>query len=141
MSDHKRILVDAPSEMIVLAARHLDATEGPVRVGSAVTTTTRSAITTVLGYIAKAHNSSRDTAGQDHSEEAQPMSGPSPAAEALLAAFDELQLAEMLAAASARVRRVRELHRDEYGSCSECTHVMPVQYPCPTICALDGQTS
>jgi hypothetical protein len=58
-------------------------------------------------------------------------------AQALLAAFDELQLAEMLAAASARVRRVRELHRDEYGSCSECTHVMPVQYPCPTICALD----
>ena len=69
------------------------------------------------------------------------MPDPSPAAEALLAAFDERQLAEMLAAASARVRRIRELHRDEYGSCSECTHEFSVPYPCPTICALDGQTS
>jgi hypothetical protein len=62
-------------------------------------------------------------------------------ARALLASFDEIQLAEMLAAASSRVRRVRELHRDEYGSCSECTHVMSVPYPCPTIRALDWQTS
>jgi hypothetical protein len=59
-------------------------------------------------------------------------------ARALLASFDEIQLAEMLAAASANVRRVRELHRDEYGSCAECTHEYSVPSPCPTICALDG---
>ncbi|WP_405960810.1 hypothetical protein OG235_27995 [Streptomyces sp. NBC_00024] len=56
MSDRKRILIDAPSEMTVLAARHLDATEGPVQVGRTVDTATRSAITTVLRYIATAHN-------------------------------------------------------------------------------------
>ena len=59
-------------------------------------------------------------------------------ARALLAAFDEVQLAEMLAAASTRVRRVRELHREDYGSCSECTHESGVSFPCPTIRALNG---
>lgn len=53
----KRITIDAPSEMTVLAARHLDATEGPVQIGRTVDTAARSAITTVLRYIAKAHNS------------------------------------------------------------------------------------
>lgn len=60
-------------------------------------------------------------------------------ARALLAAFDELQLAEMLAAASTRVRRIRELHREDYGSCAECTGPDGnlVRSPCPTIRALD----
>lgn len=53
----KRITIDAPNGATVLAARHLDATEGPVQVGSTVDTATRSAITVVLRYIAKAHNS------------------------------------------------------------------------------------
>jgi hypothetical protein len=59
-------------------------------------------------------------------------------ARALLAAFDELQLAEILAAASARVRRIRELHREDYGSCAECTHESGVPFPCPTIRTLNG---
>jgi hypothetical protein len=63
------------------------------------------------------------------------------AAQALLVAFDEVQLAEMHAAASARIKRVRALHRDEYGcgSCAECTHESSVPFPCPTIRALDGE--
>lgn len=52
----KRITIDAPSEAVILAARHLDATEGRVQVGSTVDTSTRSAITRVLDYVAKAHN-------------------------------------------------------------------------------------
>ncbi len=48
---------DPPDGATILAARHLDATEGPVRVGSTVDTATRAAITRVLGYVAKAHNS------------------------------------------------------------------------------------
>lgn len=63
----------------------------------------------------------------------------SPAAQALLAAFDEMQLAEMHAAASARIKRVRALHREEYGSCAECTHEFGVPWPCPTIQALDKE--
>jgi hypothetical protein len=39
--------------------------------------------------------------------------------------------------AEERVARVRALHRNEYGSCSECTDVRAVPYPCPTIQALD----
>lgn len=59
MSDQprKRITMDAPSELTIHAARHLDATEGRVQVGSLVDTSTRSAITQVLRYIAAAHNS------------------------------------------------------------------------------------
>jgi hypothetical protein len=64
---------------------------------------------------------------------------PSPAAEALLVAFDEVQLAEMHAAASARIKRVRALHRNEYESCTECTHEYGVPFPCPTIRALNGE--
>jgi hypothetical protein len=56
-SSPKRITIDAPSEMVILAARHLDATEGRVQVGAMVDSSTRSAITTVLRYIATAHNS------------------------------------------------------------------------------------
>lgn len=50
-------MIDPPDGSTVLAARHLDATEGRVQVGSTVDTATRSAITTVLRYVAKAHNS------------------------------------------------------------------------------------
>lgn len=53
----KGIAIDPPDGSTILAARHLDATEGPVQVGAFVNTATRSAITTVLRYIAKAHNS------------------------------------------------------------------------------------
>ncbi|MFD5814382.1 hypothetical protein [Streptomyces sp. NPDC127038] len=67
------------------------------------------------------------------------MTEPTPAAEALLIAYDAAQLAEMHAAACARIKRVRALHRDEYGTCAECTHESGVPYPCPTIRALDGQ--
>lgn len=67
------------------------------------------------------------------------MGNTSPAAEALLAAFDEVQLAEMLAAASARIKRIRTLHRNEYESCAECTHESSVSFPCPTIRALNGE--
>ncbi|MEV4861445.1 hypothetical protein [Streptomyces ossamyceticus] len=59
-STPKRITIDAPSEAVILAARHLDATEGPVQVGRYVDASTRSAITTVLRYISKAHNSPAD---------------------------------------------------------------------------------
>jgi hypothetical protein len=52
----RRIEIEAPSEMTVLAARHLDETEGPVRVGSMVDHSTRSAISQVLRYISRAHN-------------------------------------------------------------------------------------
>ncbi|MFB7440218.1 hypothetical protein ACFC01_17975 [Streptomyces mirabilis] len=53
----KRITIDAPDGPTILAARHLDPTEGRVQIGSTVDTATRSAITRVLGYIAKAHGS------------------------------------------------------------------------------------
>jgi len=53
----KRITIEAPDGSTILAARHLDATEGRVQIGSTVDMAARSAITQVLGYIAKAHNS------------------------------------------------------------------------------------
>jgi hypothetical protein len=63
-----------------------------------------------------------------------------PAAEALLAAFDEVQLAEMHASASARIKQVRSLHRREYETCDWCsTNDRHVPWPCPTIRALDGE--
>lgn len=37
------------------------------------------------------------------------------------------------------VERVRELHRQEWGACAECTHESGVLWPCPTIQALDGE--
>lgn len=177
MADRKRILIDAPDGSTILAARHLDATEGPVQVGATVDTATRSAITAVPGYIAKAHNSPAapapeppSTASATYANSASlktvpttttllpataapsptsappsmgrhPMADISPAAQALLAAFDEVQLAEMHAAASARIKRVRELHSEKYGcgSCAECTHEYSVPYPCPTIRVFNGE--
>ncbi|MEV6014706.1 hypothetical protein [Streptomyces sp. NPDC051997] len=68
------------------------------------------------------------------------MADPTPAAEALLAAFDAVQLAEMHAAASARIKRVRALHRREYDACAWCsTNDRHVPWPCPTAAVLDGQ--
>lgn len=70
------------------------------------------------------------------------MSAPSPAAEALLAAFDATQLAEMHAAASARIKQVRALHVREYEACAWCsTNDRHTPWPCPTIRALDGEQS
>ncbi|MGW1744532.1 hypothetical protein ACWCRD_02720 [Streptomyces sp. NPDC002092] len=51
----KRITIDAPSEMTILAARHLDATEGRVQVGTTVDSATRAAISQVLRYVSTAH--------------------------------------------------------------------------------------
>lgn len=65
-STPKRITIDAPGEMVILAARHLDATESPVRVGTVVDSAARSAITTVLRYIATAHNSPAAEPGAVH---------------------------------------------------------------------------
>jgi hypothetical protein len=31
------------------------------------------------------------------------------------------------------IERVRALHRQEYGTCQECTHEYGVEWPCPTI--------
>lgn len=62
MEDHltdqprKRVTIDAPDESTILAARHLDPTEGRVHVGSIIDTSTRSAINRVIDYIAEAHN-------------------------------------------------------------------------------------
>lgn len=53
----QHITIDAPDGPTILAARHLDANEGRVQVGTTVDSGTRSAITQVLGYVAKAHNS------------------------------------------------------------------------------------
>jgi hypothetical protein len=61
-------------------------------------------------------------------------------AQALLVAFDEVQLAEMHAAASARIKRVRALHQQEYNACEWCsTNDRHASWPCPTILALDGE--
>jgi hypothetical protein len=68
------------------------------------------------------------------------MADPTPAAEALLVAYDATQLAEMHAAACARIKRVRALHRREYETCTWCsTNDRYQEWPCPTVAALDGQ--
>jgi hypothetical protein len=68
------------------------------------------------------------------------MADPSHAAQALLIAFDEAQLAEMHAAASARIKQVRALHVQEYNTCDWCsTNDRYVDWPCPTIRALNGE--
>lgn len=41
--------------------------------------------------------------------------------------------------AEAAIARVRALHREEWGSCAECTDESSVPYPCATILALDGE--
>jgi hypothetical protein len=56
MPDPKRILIDRPNEITILAARHLDQTEGPVQTGRLLTTDDRAAINTVLRYVSRAHN-------------------------------------------------------------------------------------
>jgi hypothetical protein len=45
-----------PDSVTVLAARHLDETEGPVQIGRVITALDRSAINTVLRYVARAYN-------------------------------------------------------------------------------------
>ena len=68
------------------------------------------------------------------------MADTSDAAQALLVAFDETQLAEMHAAASARIKRVRALHVQGYETCGWCsTNDRHVAWRCPTIRALDGE--
>lgn len=42
--------------LTLLAARHLDETEGPVQVGRVLTATDRSAINTLLRYVSRMHN-------------------------------------------------------------------------------------
>jgi hypothetical protein len=56
MPDPKRILIERPSGPTILAARHLDHTEGPVQVGRALTDSDRAAINMVLNYVSRAHN-------------------------------------------------------------------------------------
>jgi hypothetical protein len=51
--------VEPPGEAVILAARHLDATEGRVWIGSVIDVATRSAMDTVLTYVARAHNARR----------------------------------------------------------------------------------
>jgi hypothetical protein len=178
MPDPKRITIDPPGEAVILAARHLDATEGRVQVGSSVNESTRSAITCVLNYVAKAHNTppmagERSTPRRpcrycpdplcpedcpecgspihdldavlaqrqrDAHPEEQPMADTTPAVAALLVAFDETQLAEIHAAASARIKRVRALHVRQYDECAWCsTNDRHTSWPCPTIAALNGE--
>lgn len=91
----KRITIDAPSEATILAARHLDATEGRVQIGATVDPSTRSAITCVLRYIAKAHNSPAAIPTHEVSRYDQL----SPLARALVDDYDALDLAKMLVAA------------------------------------------
>lgn len=68
------------------------------------------------------------------------MADPTPAAQALLIAFDETQLAEMHAAASARIKQVRALHQPQYETCAWCsTNDRYQEWPCPTVRALDGE--
>jgi hypothetical protein len=61
----KRITIDPPDSTTILAARHLDATEGRVQIGTTVDSATRAAISRVLDYIATAHNSPAATAEQE----------------------------------------------------------------------------
>lgn len=107
----KRILIDPPNGATVLAARHLDATEGPVQVGSAVDAATRSAITTVLRYVARAHNSPVAPAdGRDEGAE------------------------------RVRALHVRNPHSGTCEHCSAGDYPdYAVRSPCPTIRALDGE--
>lgn len=110
----KRITIDAPSEATVLAARHLDATEGRVHVDTIVDASTRSAITTVLRYIAKAHNSPAAIPTRD---EASRYDRLSPLARALVDDFDELDLAEMLVAAQDELAALRAVARSYCPAC------------------------
>lgn len=60
-------------------------------------------------------------------------------ASAVMAEILRVRQATPAESAQARaIQRIRALHRNEYGSCWECTHESSVLYPCPTIRALDG---
>lgn len=110
MADPKRILIAPPDGSTILAARHLDATEGPVQVGTMVDAAARSAITTALRYIAKAHNS--------------------PAAPAH----------EQSAVGRVRALHVRNPHSGTCEHCSAGDYPdYAVPAPCPTIRALDKE--
>lgn len=41
--------------------------------------------------------------------------------------------------AEAAIARLRNLHREEYGSRAECDHEVSVPWPCPTIRTLNGE--
>lgn len=87
----ERITIDPPDGSTILAARHLDATEGRVQVGSTVDAATRSAINRVIDYVAKAHNSPTAPTGA-RTRYAQL----GPFAQALADDHDAIALAEML---------------------------------------------
>lgn len=64
--------------------------------------------------------------------------------DAIAAAATRSVMAEILRVrqatpAEAAIARVRALHREEYGSCAECTHEYGVPFPCPTVRALDRE--
>jgi len=49
------------------------------------------------------------------------------------------EVAVALSKANESIERVRELHKDNNGRCSECVGAVLMEiYPCPTIKALDG---
>jgi hypothetical protein len=70
-----RITIPAPDGSTILAARHLDPTEGRVQIGSTVDASTRSAITRVLDYIATAHNAPSATPADAALDEPAPAPG------------------------------------------------------------------
>ena len=53
------VTIEPPGEAVVLAARHLDPTEGRAQHGPLIDSDTRGAINTVLRYVAMAHNAPR----------------------------------------------------------------------------------
>lgn len=54
------------------------------------------------------------------------------------AVLSEILRVRQATPAEAAIARVQALHREEYGSCAECTHEYGVPSPCPTIRALYG---
>jgi hypothetical protein len=61
------------------------------------------------------------------------------AADAAAAVMAQILRVRQATPAEAAVARVRKLHREEFGSCAECTHEFGVPSPCATIRALDGE--
>lgn len=49
-------VIERPASIVLIAARHLDETEGPMRVGHVLTDTDRSALNAVLRYISAANS-------------------------------------------------------------------------------------
>lgn len=58
---------------------------------------------------------------------------------AAAAVMSEILRVRQATPAEAAVARVRALHREEYGSCAECTRESGVPSPCNTIRVLDGE--